>query len=303
MKLAIIGSGVVGQATGVGLAMFGNEVVFHDVQKEKLNALRKRGFKVSSEIQEAIHDCDVLFLCVPTPTKLGQMDFSFLKNKIVEVAKVLDSASKYTVVVVRSTVLPGTTRIKVVPLLERFSKLKLGVDFGVCMNPEFLREKTSLSDFLHPTRIVIGENDRQSGDILEKLYSPLKAPVFRTNFDTAEMIKYVSNAFLSTKISFFNEIHRVCQTLGVNSELVSQVVSEDPRIGKYGVYGGRPFDGSCLPKDLEAFVGFVKEKGLDPKMLNAANLTNLEMHKLANLEMMRLTPLEIQKKCLLTEVT
>ena len=287
MKLAIIGSGVVGQATGMGLAMLGNEVVFHDVQEEKLSRLEKLGFRVSGQIQEAVCECDVLFLCVPTPTVCGQMDSCCLRNKVTEVADALNSASKYQVVVVRSTVLPGTTRTEIVPLLERYCGSKLGEDFGVCVNPEFLREKTALSDFLRPSRIVIGEVDKQSGDTLEKLYSPLKAPIFRTNFDTAEMIKYVSNAFLSTKISFFNEIHEVCQVLDVDSEFVSQAVAEDPRIGKYGIHGGRPYNGSCLPKDLEAFIGFIKAKGLNPKVLNAAYLTNFEM----------------VRKSLLTEVT
>ena len=124
---------------------------------------------------------------------------------------------------------------------------------------------------------MIGEIDKQSGNRLEKLYAPLKAPIFRTNFDTAEMVKYVSNAFLSTKIFFFNEIHEVCQALDVDSEFVSRAVAEDPRIGKYGVHGGRPYDGSCLPKDLEAFIGFIKAKGLNPKVLNATRLTNFEM--------------------------
>ncbi len=278
MKVAIVGSGVVGQATGVGLSKLGNDVIFHDIKKEKLDPLRKLGFEVTTEIQQATCDCDALFLCIPTPTVQGQMDCTCLKNKVVEVAKALDFASKYQVVVVRSTVLPGTTRTVVIPLLDRYCRQKMGADFGLCMNPEFLREKTALNDFLHPNRIVIGEYDRRSGNLLEKLYAPLNAPIFRMNFDTAEMIKYVSNAFLSSKISFFNEIYGICVTLGLDPDLVSRAVAEDPRIGKYGVYGGKPFDGSCLPKDLEAFVGFLEAKGVNPKLLNAAQRINLELN-------------------------
>lgn len=279
MKVAIIGSGVVGRATGVGLATLGNEVIYHDAQKEKLNNLEKLGFKVSAEIQETVDGCDVLFLCVPTLTVCGQVDFSCLKNKIVEVAETLNYSSKYQLIVVRSTVLPGTTRNEIAPLLRRYCRYRLGVDFGVCVNPEFLRENHALSDFLHPSRIVIGENDKRSGDILERLYAPLKAPTFRSDLDTAEMIKYVSNAFLATKISFFNEIHEICQTLDLDPEFVSQVVAEDPRIGKHGIQGGRPFDGACLPMDLDAFLGFIETKGLNANVLNAAKATNFELQK------------------------
>ncbi len=150
MKVAIVGSGVVGQATGVGLAKLGNEVIFHDIRKEKLDPLRKLGFEVTTEIQQATCDCDALFLCIPTPTVQGQMDCTCLKNKVVEVATALDFASKYQVVVVRSTVLPGTTRTVVIPLLDRYCRQKIGADFGLCMNPEFLREKTAIERFSAP---------------------------------------------------------------------------------------------------------------------------------------------------------
>ena len=267
MKLSIIGAGVVGEATGVGFNMQGHDVLFYDIDKKKLASLKIKGYSVKEDILEAVHDSDIIFICVPTPTVNNRMDFSHVKSAVTSIAKALGEVRQYRVVVVRSTVLPSTTRCKVIPLLQRHSKLKAGKDFGVCMNPEFLKEKHSLQDFLNPSRIVIGEFDKQSGDPLESLYGSFKAPIFRTDLDTAEMIKYVANVFLATKISFFNEIYIICQELGLNADSISKVVSLDPRIGEYGVYGGRPFEGGCLPKDLEAFLNFVKGKGINPKLL------------------------------------
>lgn len=280
MKLSIVGAGVVGQATGIGLSIRGYEVIFYDVDKEKLAALKEKGYRVSGEISLAVNDVDLIFICVPTPTVNGEMDLSFLRNVVMNIGKTLSDVRGYKVVVVRSTVLPSTTRCKVVPLLEKYSGLKAGKDFGVCMNPEFLRERCALEDFLNPSRIVIGELDKRSGDALEEVYSVFSAPLIRTDLDTAEMIKYVSNLFLATKISFFNEMFLVCQKLGIDANVVGKAVSLDPRIGEYGVYGGSPFDGKCLPKDLEAFLGFVKSLKLNPELLDAVYSINEKMRLL-----------------------
>ena len=277
MNISIVGAGVTGQATGIGLSMKGNEVVFYDIDKKKLAVLKERGYKVAEKLLIATQESDIIFVCVPTPTVGGSMDFGMVRNAIVNIGKTLNNVRKYRVVVVRSTVLPSTTRLKVVPLLERYSELKAGEDFGVCMNPEFLREKYALQDFLSPSRIAIGEFDKKSGDSLEKVYSPFNVPVIRTNLDSAEMIKYVSNLFLATKISFFNEMYIVCRRLGLDGDLISKAVSLDPRIGEYGVYGGRPFDGKCLPKDLEAFKSFVRSLNIDLKLLDAVSSVNDEM--------------------------
>jgi nucleotide sugar dehydrogenase len=162
-------------------------------------------------------------------------------------------------------------------MLEQYSGLEAGEDFGVCMNPEFLRQQSALDDFLHPSRIVIGEFDKKSGDFLEKVYKGLSCPIIRTDLDTAEMVKYVSNLFLASKISFFNEIFMVCQKIGVDARTVSKAVSLDSRIGNYGVYGGKPFDGMCFPKDLAAFITYVKSKGINPKLLEAVQEINREI--------------------------
>ncbi|TRZ79965.1 UDP-glucose/GDP-mannose dehydrogenase family protein [bacterium] len=280
MKLSILGSGVIGQATGVGFSKCGHDVVFYDIDDKKLAILEERGYNVSWSLLSAVQSSDIIFVCVPTPTVDGLMDFGIIENVLVGIGEALNKLRKYRVVVVRSTVLPLTTRCKVVPLLEKYSKLTVGDDFGVCMNPEFLRDKSALQDFLNPNKIVIGEFDKRSGDFLEKVYSSFKAPVIRTDLDSAEMIKYASNLFLATKISFFNEMYIFCQKLGVDSEFLGKAVSLDPRIGEYGVYGGRSFNGKCLPKDLEAFRSFVKSLDVNPKLLDAVSFVNNEVDSL-----------------------
>lgn len=280
MKISIIGSGVVGKATGIGFHMHGNDVLFHDVNREKLTILKREGYKVTEDITEAVHHSIISFVCVQTPMVNGRMDLRYLEKATIDVARALSEKEEYHIVVIRSTVLPSTTHTIIIPLLEQYSELKAKKDFGVCMNPEFLREATALHDFLNPSRIVIGELDTQSGNLLEKLYEPFKAPIFRVDLCTAEMIKYVANCFLATKISFFNEVYIICRKLGLDSRVISEVASLDPRIGKYGIYGGRPFGGDCLPKDLEAFIVFVREMKINPELLSATFKINKKIAKL-----------------------
>ena len=277
LKTLIVGSGVVGEATGTVLCKGGNEVVFHDIDRKRLELLKEKGLHVVDSVGKAVADSDVIIVCVPTPTANGNIDLSYVEEATVSIGEALGHSSGYKVVVVRSTVVPSTTRCKVVPLLQKHSGLIPGKDFGVCMNPEFLRENTALEDSLNPSRIVIGELDKRSGDLLKQLYLSFKVPIIRMDLDTAEMAKYASNLFLATKISFFNEIHTICQKLGLDSDIVSKAVSLDPRIGEYGVYGGRPFDGKCLPKDLSAFRGFARALNVNPKLLDAVSLVNEEI--------------------------
>jgi UDPglucose 6-dehydrogenase len=277
MKISIIGSGVVGKATGIGLHNHGNNVIFYDIEKEKLRMLKKQGYDVAMNQSEAIANSNISFVCVQTPTCNGKLDFSYVRRAILEIGEALRQKNEYHLIVVRSTVLPSTTRTKIIPLLKKHSRLIPGKGFGVCMNPEFMRKESSLSDFLNPWRILIGEFDKRSGDILNELYTPFEAPIIRTDFDTAEMIKYVANTFLATKISFFNEIFMICQNFGIDPNIVVKVAALDPRIGKYGIQGGRPFEGRCLPKDLEAFTNFVENLQINPKLLSAVSHINKEI--------------------------
>ena len=288
MNLAIVGSGVIGQATGIGLNKAGNKVVFYDIDNEKLTSLKKKGCQVAHDLLSTIQSSEVIFVCVPTPSSNESIDCGILESVISEIGKILSKIRQYKLIVIRSTVLPTTTRCKIVLLLEKYSNLKAGKDFGVCMNPEFLREKSSLQDFLNPSRIIIGQLDKKSGDILEKVYSFFEAPLIRTSLDTAEMIKYAANLFLASKISFFNEMYLVCQKIGVDSNVLGTAVAYDPRIGAYGVKGGYPFDGACLPKDLAAFRTFARSLKIIPKMLDAISSVNVDMESLKNNKQIKL---------------
>ncbi len=277
MDIAIIGSGVVGSATGKGFAAKGHRVLFHDIDEKKLLALNMEGYKTSPSVEEVVQNSEILFVSVPTPTLNKRVDVSYLCNSARSIGEGLKQAKNSPVIAFRSTAPPQTTRTQLVPILEKYSGMEAGKDFGVCMNPEFLRETTPLNDFLHPDRIIIGEIDKNSGDILEKAYSSFDCPKIRTSLDAAEMIKYASNLFLASKISFFNEIHMICEELGIDSKIVSETVSLDRRIGKYGVYGGKPFSGMCFPKDLAGFITFAKSKGVNPKLLEAVAEINTQI--------------------------
>jgi UDPglucose 6-dehydrogenase len=281
LKVLIVGSGVVGQKTGIGLIQMNNDVFFHDVNKRVLQDLSLNGYPVINDLSEFDSNSPpmVLMVCVPTPSIDGKMDKKYIQKAVRGIGKFLKKARQYHVVVIRSTVVPLTTRTQIIPLLEKYSGREVGKDFGVCVNPEFLRQQNALEDFLHPWRIVIGEYDKRSGDVLECLYNKFNAPIFRTGIDTAEMIKYVANIFLATKISFFNEIYLICEKLGLDAHFISSVAALDPRIGSYGTLGGRPFEGSCLPKDLEAFISFMKDQKLDLPLLHAVQFINNMMRK------------------------
>ncbi|MCW4004055.1 MAG: nucleotide sugar dehydrogenase [Candidatus Bathyarchaeota archaeon] len=277
MKISIIGSGIVGQATGIGFTTNGNRVKFYDIDKGKLLALKSKGYDTTDNLVDAVNFSDILFVCVPTPTVGRKIDYRYIYDCTKTIANALEEAQKYTVVTYRSTIPPQTTRTNLIPLLETYSNLKAGADFGVCMNPEFLREKSAQEDFLNPNRIVVGALDERSGVPLRKIYSSFKCPIIFTDLDTAEMIKYASNTFLAAKISFFNEIYLICQKLNINPKIVATAAALDPRIGSYGVDGGKPFGGMCLPKDLYAFIYFTKSMGLNPAMLQAIAKVNEEI--------------------------
>ncbi len=279
MKVAIIGSGVVGKTTGIGLRQKGHLPIFFDINPQATEDVRRDGFLVADSTEDSVRNSDIVMVCVPTPTLEARASLEHIREASTSIGAALRGIDDYRVVAVRSTVLPGCTRNEIVPILERLSGKKAGSGFGVCVNPEFLREKSALADFLSPDRIVVGEFDRQSGDALEILYRSFRRPVVRCSLEEAELSKHVSNAFLASKISYFNEVFRICRKAGVNPEVVSLAASLDHRIGEYGTTGGRPFDGPCLPKDLEAFISFVRSLGDNPKILEAARQVNEELRR------------------------
>jgi len=302
MKVGIIGSGIVGQATGMGLVANGHQARFYDIDNRPLQTLREKGYETTDEIEDVIDHAEAIFVCVPTPTVNKKINLKIIESCAISIGKSLRNTNKYLVITFRSTIPPQTTRTKLIPLLEAASGLRSGEDFGVCMNPEFLREKSPLQDFLEPNRIVVGALDKRSGDKLRNIYSNFTCPLIVTDLDTAEMIKYSSNTFLAAKISFFNEIYLICRKLGIDEKVVSDAVALDPRIGKYGVFGGTPFGGMCLPKDLQAFIHFAGTKGINPVLLKAIAKVNQQIVQFCP-ESPRITseattiPLEMQTTC------
>lgn len=255
MKISIIGSGIVGQSTGLGMLQLGHNVIFYDINSSHLDNLNKQGLEVSGDIVQTIQETDLSFVCVPTPYKEHEgIDLSYIKDAIKGIAKGMEN-KEYHIVTIKSTVVPCTTENVIKPLLDSY-----GRNYGLCVNPEFLTEiATTWSDdikfkrdFWCKERIVIGSND-DSGDILEDIYRPIGANIFRTDLKTAEMSKYATNLILATKISYWNELFLICNKLGIDSHIIAEITSLDARIGVYGTIHGQAFGGKCLPKDLAAF--------------------------------------------------
>ncbi len=264
-RVALIGSGFVGEAAGRGFHEKGNDVFFFDINKFVIAALQQAGFKADhiSRLDDTSSFFDFLLLSLPTPTIGGHTSLEFLKVALTDVGKYLKGASNYPVIVVRSTVPPGTTEDLVISILEKKSGKKIGRDFGVCMNPEFLREATAKEDFARPWIIVIGSNDERSRTRLHDLYAPFKSPIVHMSIKEAEMTKYVHNLLNATKISFFNEMRAVNEMMGIDSELEFKTVVKSAEAiwnPEYGTKDFGPFGGSCLPKDTSGFFSWVKDR-------------------------------------------
>jgi UDPglucose 6-dehydrogenase len=289
MRICVVGAGYVGLATAVMFGKLGHDVSVTDIDPERVKAVNsgkspfyepslekeltrlvRRGLlSATSDTRGQVMGSKAVFICVQTPSlPSGRIDIRPVKAAAKEVARALRRSPDYKVVVMKSTVVPGTTDSVVKPLLERGSGKVAGADFGLCMNPEFLQEGSALRDSMEPSRIVVGSMDRRAGDVLMKLYSSIKSPKVRTDLRTAEMIKYASNVFLATKISYANEVADICVRLGIDSEVVMSAVGQDPRIGPLFLKPGLGFGGSCLPKDVKALKDRAREVGFKPKLLS-----------------------------------
>jgi UDPglucose 6-dehydrogenase len=275
-RIAIIGSGVVGRATGRGFSKLGHDVIFVDTDPHVMQRLRQEGHQTIEPSALMKASPTVSMICVPTPNdRNDRQDLTSLEAALAAISPLL-AGGDYHLVVVRCTVLPTVTENLVITALEAWSGSKAGRDFGVCMNPEFLRQATAEADFLNPWIVVIGEFDERSGDLLESLYRPLcqptGAPIFRTDLRTAEMMKYAHNLFNAAKISFSNEMWLVSRDLGIDGNQVMALVAQsaegmwNPR---YGIRGGFPYGGNCLPKDISAFVRIASERGWQTPLLDA----------------------------------
>ncbi|NOZ59019.1 MAG: UDP-glucose/GDP-mannose dehydrogenase family protein, partial [Euryarchaeota archaeon] len=290
MRISVIGTGYVGLVTGACFAELGNHVVCVDIDEERVEKvnraespiyergleelLRKhvpRRLRATLELAEAVASSEVTFICVGTPSGLmDYIDLKYVEQVSREIGEVLRDKDDFHVVVVKSTVVPGTTEHTVTPILEEHSGKRAGADFGVAMNPEFLREGSAVEDFLNPDRIVLGYTDERTGRILRELYRSFTCPIMETNPRTAEMIKYATNSFLAVKISFINEIGNICKLLGIDAYEVAKGLGMDHRISPHFLRAGLGFGGSCFPKDVKALVGKAKEAYYRPVILNAA---------------------------------
>lgn len=279
-NILVVGAGVVGQATGKGFARKGHTVSFVDVDAVKIRDLHTQGLRAMSIDEVMWETVDIVMLTVSTPTKNKRIVLDHIKQAAYHVGCGLATTNKYICVVVRSTVPPTTTELVIKPILENASGKLAGVDFGVAMNPEFLRQRTSEMDFDRPWITVLGVSDQSSTQLLNNLYNAFGGLIVHCTPTEAETIKYVNNIYNAVKISYFNEVHDICEHLGVDSNVVGAIVARSAESmwnPLYGTRGGAPYGGACLPKDTEAFMSFCEDIGLEHKMLAAAIAVNEDL--------------------------
>lgn len=303
MNLSIFGLGYVGAVTAACLANDGNAVIGVDIDQTKVDminegntpviekdigdligkAVRAGKLRATNNIAEAVISTELSFVCVGTPSQSnGNLDLKYIRRVCRSIGTTLKDKMPRHVVVVRSTTLPGTMRNVVIPTLEEFAKKKVGVELGVCNNPEFLREGTAIHDFYNPPKTVIGQTDQTSGDMVASLYKKMNAPLIRTDLVTAEMVKYVDNAWHALKVGFANEIGIICKSLGIDGHQVMGLFCQDSKLNISPCYlePGFAFGGSCLPKDLRALTYKANALDLNLPILNAVLPSNqLQMER------------------------
>jgi len=233
---------------------------------------REGRLRATSDPTQAILETDLSFICVGTPSQPnGNLDLRYIRRICEQIGEALKCKTPRHTVVVRSTILPGTMQGIVIPILEQCSGKKAGAEFGVCHNPEFLREGSAVKDFNNPPKTVIGQLDQASGDMLTALYQKLDAPLIRTDVETSEMVKYVDNCWHALKIAFANEIGNLCKALGIDSHEVMKIFCQDRKLNISPSYllPGFAFGGSCLPKDLRALSYKAKTNDLDLPIMSS----------------------------------
>lgn len=272
MKIAIIGSGAVGTATGKGLAKLGNDITFVDTSSEKIAALIYAGYDAVMTKDYLAITTDITMLCVATPTENGSIILDDLLRATKEFGARLKTHSKYHLLVVRSTVPPHTTRDILIPIIEKESGKKVGTDFGVVMQPEYLRTNTADDDFSRPWFILIGELDARSGNALEKVYNKLDVPIERVTIEEAEFQKHVHNAFNAVKIAFFNEMRIIAQHEKWDATAIFHATAESAEGIWNPLYGLRDkgtFTNSLLMHDTQALVEWGKRRGYNLAILKS----------------------------------
>jgi len=292
LKISVFGLGYVGTVSAGCLAADGHEVIGVDPVAAKVDLINRgqspiieaeigeilaanvkaKRLRATADPGQAIGESEVSLVCVGTPSQAnGNLDLKFVRRTCEEIGEALRHKVGRHTVVIRSTILPGTMREIVIPTLEESSNKKAGADFGVCNNPEFLREGSAVRDFADPPKTVIGELDRAGGDQVATLYEKLDAPLIRTSLEVAEMVKYVDNSWHALKIGFANEIGNLAKSCGVDAHEVMDIFCQDKKLNISAAYlsPGFAFGGSCLPKDLRALAYRAKTKDLELPILTS----------------------------------
>ncbi len=292
MRVSILGLGYVGTVSAGCLARDRHEVIGVDPIRTKVDlinaglspiieadigeiiaaAVAAGRLRATDDLDQAIRETDLSFVCVGTPSQAnGNLDLTYVRNICEQIGRTLKDKSAHHTVVIRSTILPSTMHRIVIPVLEEYSGKKAGVGFGVCNNPEFLREGSAVMDFDSPPKTVIGELDRASGEKLAELYAHFDAPLIRTDLETAEMIKYIDNIWHALKIGFANEVGILCKSLSVDAHKAMEIFCQDRKLNISPAYllPGFAFGGSCLPKDVRALAYTAKLHDLELPIINS----------------------------------
>ncbi len=297
MKITVVGLGYVGAVAAGCLAKNGHDVVGADIDARKVELINQGRSPIvepaigdilrdqvasghlaaTTDVGAAVRQADMAMICVGTPSNAhGAIELEYLRRVCEEIGTALRDHPGAPIIVVRSTVLPGTTRQHAIPVLEKASGLRAGSDFGVCFNPEFLREGCAVNDFYDPPKTVIGELNRASGDALAAIYAGFPGAMVRTDLETAEMVKYTDNAWHALKIGFANEIGNIAKAFGIDGHQVMDIFCKDRKLNIAPTYlrPGFAFGGYCLPKDLRALVSAARHMEVSTPILSSVLPSN-----------------------------
>ena len=297
MRISIFGMGYVGAVSAGCLARDGHTVIGVDPYQPKVDLINDGKtpviekdigeiiekvvadslLRATRDVREAVFDSEISLICVGTPSQInGSLDLKYVRKVCEEIGESLRDKNEFHVVVARSTMLPGSMRSIVIPVLEEYSGKKAGKEFGVCNNPEFLRESTAVYDYYNPPKTVIGETDSKAGDVLASIYQHLDAPLVRTSVETAEMVKYTDNVWHALKVGFANEIGNICKAVGIDGHEVMDIFCKDTKLNlsPYYMKPGFAFGGSCLPKDVRALTYKARSLDVESPILNSIMSSN-----------------------------